>query len=147
MVYFSIISFILIILLLMMMLAQAKMPGKVIKTVPMNFWQRVTFFRSSLLAIALGILLGRLSGWLPEALAIFATCFAVAIVCLPMNYTFTTHGVGVGRAIFRPWKEFSGISKQSDRVILEHPSFFGRLTLLIKPVELDSVLIRVKKSY
>ena len=139
-------------LLLMTMLTQArpwikaKVAGKVIQTSPMNLWQRIRFYRSSLLALAMGLLLGRTAGWLPDGLVVMAACFGLLIVCFPMKYTFTTQGVAVGAAVFRPWSEFSGISLKSDRIVLDHPSYFGRLTLFAHPAELGSILSRFKKS-
>ncbi len=154
MILFPILSFGLIMVLLMVMLTQArpwvkaKIPGKIIKTVPIGFWRRIDLHRSKLLAVALGTLLGRVSGWMPEPVAIFVLCFALAILFFPMNYTFTTQGVAVGCAVFRSWKEFTSISQKSEHIVLEHPSsFMGGLILFVKPVEIESVLIRLKKSY
>ncbi len=144
---------ILIAVLIMFMLTQAhpwfraKTSGKVLKSVALSFWQRVRFHRNSLLALAMGITLGLAGGWLPPRLGLFAAGFALAILVLPMSYTFTTQGIAVGTAIFRPWEEFSHIHRKPSGVILEHSSFFGRLTLFIKPAELDSVLLRINRSF
>jgi hypothetical protein len=152
MALFQFFSFILIVVLLMSMLTQArpwikaKVPGKVIQIAPLGFGQRLMFYRSSLLALAMGLVLGKAAGWLPDALLVFAVCFALSILWFPMKYTFTTQGVAVGAAIFRPWSEFSGIRLKPQRVILENHSTFGRLTLFVKPAELNGVLARIKKS-
>jgi hypothetical protein len=152
MVVFQLLSFLLIIVLLMSMLTQArpwikaKIEGKVIQEAPLGFWQRLMFYRSSLLALAMGLILGKVAGWLPDLLLIFAVCFALSILCFPMKYTFTTQGVAVGSAIFRPWREFSGIRLAPRQVILENGSSFGRLTLFVKPASLDKVLARLPKS-
>lgn len=149
----SLISALLIAVLLMTMLTQArpwmkaKVSGKVIQSIPLSFWQKVAFHRSNLLALALGILCLRLAGFMPEKLAIFAGCFALALLLLPLQYTFTSHGVAIGNAIFRKWEEFSGVTRTDQKVILQHSSFFGRLTLYVKPVEISSVLIRLEKIY
>jgi hypothetical protein len=149
----SLISVGLIAALLMVMLTQArpwvkaKVTGKVIQSVPLGFWQKVRFHRSNLLALAMGILFCRLGGWMPENLAIFAGCFALAMLFLPMQYTFTSHGVAVGSSIFRQWEEFSGVTKKDSQIVLQHSSFFGRLTLFVKPVEISSVLNRLEKIY
>jgi hypothetical protein len=153
MFYLSIISVVLIAVLLMSMLTQtrpwvkAKVSGKVIQSVPLSFWQKVRFHRSNLLALALGILVLRLAGSMPEKLAIFSGCFALAILFLPLQYTFTSNGVAVGSAIFRQWKEFSGVVEKEGQIVLQHPSFLGCLTLYVKPVEISSVLIRLGKIY
>jgi hypothetical protein len=148
----EIVSIFLIMVLLMLMLAQArpwikaKVPGKVWKTVPLGFWQRISYHRSTLLALATGLLLCRAAGWLPDSLALFAACFALAILCLPMHYTFTSQGVAIGRAIFRPWDEFGSVEKQPSRVILQNRTSPGRLTLFVKTAELDGMPLPVKNS-
>jgi len=149
MAIFQILSLLMIVMLLMTMLTQArpwikaKVDGKVIQTRGLNLWQRVQFYRSSLLALAIGLLMGRAAGWLPDGLVVMAVCFALAIVCFPLQYTFTTRGVAVGAAVFRSWNEFNGVSLKNDRVVLEHPSYFGRLTLFARPAELSGVLRRI----
>lgn len=148
----SILSLVLIALLLMVMLTRAhpwikaNIQGKVIKTIRLNLVQRFRIHQSSLLALVMGILLGRVMGWLPVALAIFAGVFALAILLLPMQYTFTTRGVGVGQAIFRPWTDFSGVIGREDQVILNHSSPLGRLTLFIKPSEFAPVMAVVSNA-
>ncbi len=153
MILLSLISVCLIAALLMVMLTQARpwikasVPGKVIQSVPLGFWQRVRFHRSNLLAIALGILLGRFAGWMPENLAIFAACFALAMLFLPMKYTFTSQGVAIGSAAFRQWAEFSGVSQEKEQIVLKNSAFLGHLTLFVKPTDIHSVLIRLGKIY
>jgi len=150
MAIFQIIGLVLIVVLLMVMLAQArpwkqaKIPGKVIQVAPIRFWQRVQFYRSILLALAMGATLGRVSGLFTDSLVVMLVCFTLAIVCLPMKYTFTTQGVAVGSAIFRPWSEFSGIQLKPERIVLEHPSLSGRLTLFVRPADVKNVLVRMK---
>jgi hypothetical protein len=149
----SLLSLMLIAMLLMTMLTRAHpwikahQEGKVIKTIQMSILQRIFIHRSTLLALALGITLGRVMGWLPVPLAVFAAIFAIAILLMPMHYTFTTKGVGVGQAIFRPWKDFTGIVLKPHQVVMDHPSFLGRLTLFVKPAEFDPVLVKIHHSY
>lgn len=151
--FLTLIGLLLIATLLMSMMAQAhpwrkiEIPGRVIETQPIRLMQRVMFHRSSLLALGMGILIGRVSGWLPASIAIYTAALALAILLVPMRYIFTTQGVAVGQAIFRPWKEFSSIQKKPNQIILEHPSFFRRLTLFVKPVEIEKVLAVIEKSY
>ena len=149
----SLMSLMLIAMLLMTMLTRAhpwikaNQEGKVILTIRLSLLQKMAIHRSSLLALALGISLGRVMGWLPVPLAVFAAIFAVAVLFMPMQYTFTTRGVGVGQAIFRPWKDFTGMVLKPNRVVMSHPSFLGRLTLFVKPAELDPVLVKIHHSY
>jgi hypothetical protein len=150
MAIFQLLSFLMIMVLLMSMLTRArpwikaKVTGKVIQVAPLGFWQRLRFYRSTLLALAMGLVLGKAAGWLPDILVLFTLSFALAILCIPMKYTFTTKGVAVGAAIFRPWSEFSGISLKPRQVILENSSTFGHLTLFVRPVDLNGVLPRMK---
>jgi hypothetical protein len=152
MAIFQMLSMLLVVMLLMTMLTQArpwikaKVPGKVLQTAPLGFIQRLQFFRSSLLALAMGLLMGKAAGFLPDMVIFIAASFALSIVCFPMKYTFTTQGVAIGAAMFRPWNEFSGISLKPRSVTLENTSYFGRLTLYVRPAELGSVLNRIKKT-
>lgn len=150
MAIFQVISLVLIAMLLMMLLAQArpwfraKVQGKVLQVSTINLWQRVQMHRSTLLALAMGLFLGRTSGLLPDSAVALAVFFIFGILCLPMQYTFTTQGVAVGTAIFRPWSEFSGIVIKKQQIVLEHTSFSGRLTLFVKSADLEKVLVRIK---
>ncbi len=146
----QIISLSLIALLLMLMMAQArpwfraKVQGKVLQVCTIGLWQRIQLYRSILLALAMGLFLGRASGLFPDSLVAMAACFVVAVIVLPMRYTFTTQGVAVGAAVFRPWSEFTGISLKKAQIVLEHASFSGRLTLYVKPADIKDVLVRIK---
>ena len=148
MLVLSIFGLVLTVILLLAMLAQArpwkkaKLQGKVLKTVSLNFWQRLQYYRFILLALVIGILFGLAAGWMPALMAVFAAGFALSILFFPMQYTFTTQGVGVGQGIFRAWNEFTGITRKNGRLVLQ-ASTFGALTLYAKPVELDNVLNRI----
>jgi hypothetical protein len=145
MVIFPFVSLLLIIFLLMAMMAKARpfgrvaMTGKTLKTVPLGFLQKMMLHRSSLLALAFGLVWGIASGWLQAPLAALFLALTFVILFLPMKYTFTSKGVAVGDGIFREWNEFSGISRQGAQIILHHPSFFGRLTLFTRSAEADGL--------
>jgi len=151
MLIFSLISYILIALLLMSMLAKARprikepAPGKALKTLPMGLPSRFQLHRSSLLALLTGILLGVITGWLPLSTAGIVGAFALITVLLPMRYTFTTKGIALGGGMFYPWSDFSGFVAKGSSLKLDHPSLFGRLTLFIKPAEMNSVLEYVER--
>jgi hypothetical protein len=147
----SIIGYIMIALLLMSMLAKARpkikdpMPGKALTNLSMGLPSRFQLHRSSLLALLTGIVFGVLTGWLPLSTAAIVGAFAVITILLPMRYTFTTKGVGVGEGIFYPWSDFSGFVVKGSSLKLDHPSLFGRLTLFIKPAEMNNVLQYVER--
>lgn len=147
----SLIGYILIALLLMSMLAKARprikepAPGKALKTLPMGLPSRFQLHRSSLLALLTGIVFGVIAGWLPLATAGIIGTIAVITILLPMRYTFTTKGVAVGDGVFYPWTGFSGFTTKRSSLKLYHPSLFGRLTLFIKPAEMDNVLEYVER--
>jgi hypothetical protein len=146
MVILSYIGYIMIALLLMSMLAKARpkikepVPGKALKSIPMGLPSRFLLHRSAFFALLTGIVFGIVTGWLPLSSAGIISAVAIVAIFLPMRYTFTTKGVAVGEGIFYPWKEFSGFIARGSRLKLDHPSFFGRLTLFIKPAEMGSVL-------
>jgi hypothetical protein len=153
MVIFQTLSFLLIAMLLMAMFAKARpwfkarVAGRVIQTVPMNIWQRINIHRSSLLALATAVVFGKAAGWLPDMLAVMITGFTLMLLLIPMKYTFTTQGVAIGDAIFRPWSEFTGMKVQSRQVVLENPSAFGRLTLFVAPKVVEDLLQKVSLKF
>ena len=142
----SLIGYLLIIILLMSMMAKARprikdpMPGKKLKTHPMGFISRFQMQRSSLLALLMGIVFGISTGWLSFATAGLVGTIAMITLLLPMHYTFTTRGIGLGDGMFYPWNDFSGFVAKEKSLDLTHPSIFGRLTLFVKPAEMTNVL-------
>jgi hypothetical protein len=147
----TLISYLLIALLLMNMMAKARprvqgpMPGKKLKTLPMGFVSRFQLQRSSLLALLMGIVFGTATGWLSISTAGIVVVLALITTILPMHYTFTSQGVGLGNGIFYRWQDFSGFIAKEKRLDLTHPSFFGRLTLFVKPADMTSVLQYVER--
>jgi hypothetical protein len=53
--------------------------------------------------------------------------------------------VGVGNVLFHPWNEFSGFSAGKSSLKLNNPDSLGRLTLFVKPAEMDNVLKHVQR--
>ncbi len=151
MVILQMISFLLIALLLMSMMAKARPwkktppPGKTLQTVPLGFLPKLFTHRSSLLALLTGCTLGIATGWLPLYIAAMVGAIALVVVLLPMRYTLTTKGVAVGDMLFRPWSDFSGFKANQASLELAHPSYFGRLTLFVKPAEMGNVLQYVER--
>ena len=147
----TLLSYVMIAILLMNMMAKARprikdpMPGKKLKSLPMNFFSRFQLQRSSLLALLIGVVFGTATGWLPLSTAGIVTSIALLTMLIPMQYTFTTRGVALGEGVFYPWKDFSGFVPSEKRLELTHPSLFGRLTLFVKPAELTDVLGYVER--
>src|SRR5512145_2957608 len=147
---FTWLSFLLIILLLTSMTAKVKpwrkleKPGKALKTLPMGLQARMQIHRSALVAIGFALIFGVSAGWMEPGMAFIIAAFCMAVVLLPMQYTFTSQGVALGEAIFRSWDEFSGVQFDAKQIKLQHPRWFGRLTLFIKPEDLESVFKKVK---
>lgn len=147
----SLIGYIMIVLLLMSMLAKARpkikepAPGKALKTLPMGLPSRFQLHRSSLLALLTGIVFGIVTGWLSIDSAAIVGVIAIITILLPMRYTFTTKGVALGEGMFYPWSDFSGYMAKGSSLKFDHPSFFRRLTLFIKPAEMNNVLEYVER--
>lgn len=144
--FLPLISYLLIAILLMNMFAKARprlkdpMPGKKLRTLPMGLVSRFQLQRASLLALLMGIVFGLATGWLPASTAGLVGALALITILLPMQYTFTTRGVALGDGIFYSWNDFSGFITKQKSVELMHPSFFGRLTLFVKPADMTNVL-------
>ena len=151
MVILSYIGYIMIVLLLMNMLAKARpqikepAPGKALKTLPMGIASRFQLHRSSLLALLMGSVFGISTGWLPASTAGIIGAIALITILLPMRYTFTTKGVALGDGMFYPWNGFSGFVASGSQLKFNHPSTFGRITLFVKPAELNNVLEYAKR--
>lgn len=147
----TIIGYILIAVLLMNMMATARprvkepIPGKKLKTLPMGLFSRFQLQRSSLLALLVGIVFGVATGWLSTSTAGIVGALALLTLILPMQYTFTTRGVALGDGMFYPWDGFSGFIAGEKKLVLTHPSIFGRLTLYVKPAEMTDVLQYVER--
>lgn len=147
----TLISYLLIAILLMNMFAKARprikdaMPGKILRTLPMGLIPRFQLQRSSLLALLMGVVFGASTGWLPISTAGLVTMLALLTILLPMQYTFTTQGVALGDGVFYLWNGFTGFSASEKKLELAHPSLFGRLTLFVKPAEMNSVLQYVER--
>lgn len=147
----TLVSYLLIAILLMNMFAKARprikdaMPGKKLKTLSMGFMSRFQLQRSSLLALLMGVLFGTSTGWLPVSTGGLVAALALLAILLPMQYTFTSQGVALGDGVFYPWKGFSGFVAREKRLELTHPSLFGRLTLFVKPADMNSVLQYVER--
>jgi len=145
MVIFPLLSLFLMVNLLIAMMAKARpfgrvtLSGKTLKTLPLRFWQKIMLQRYNVFALATGLVLGIVSGWLQASLAGVILALAVVILFMPMKYTFTSKGVAVGDGIFREWNEFTGLSRQGAQIRLHHPSFFGRLTLFIPSAEAEGL--------
>lgn len=146
MVFLQIVTLLMITVLLMSMMAKARpwrkliMPGKPLQIVPIGILPKLLTYRSSLLALLMGCALATFAGWMQVNMALTVMAFAFLILLVPMRYTLTTKGVAVGQSVFRPWSDFSGLKVKKNRLELVHPSNFGRLTLFVKPAEMDNVL-------
>jgi hypothetical protein len=144
--FLPLISYLLIAILLMNMFAKARprlkdpMPGKKLRTLPMGLVSRFQLQRSSLLALLMGVVFGMATGWLSASTAGLVGALALITLLMPMQYTFTTQGVSLGEGIFYSWNDFSGFITKQKSVELMHPSFFGRLTLFVKPADMTNVL-------
>jgi hypothetical protein len=147
----TLVSYLLIAILLMNMFAKARprikdaLPGKKLKTLPMGLVSRFQLQRSSLLALLMGVVFGASTGWLPMSTAGLVTALALLTVLLPMQYTFTTQGVALGDGVFYAWNGFSGFIAREKRLELTHPSPFGKLTLFVKPADMNSVIPYVER--
>jgi len=147
----SLIGYIMIALLLMSMLAKARpkikepAPGKALKIIPMGLPSRFLLHRSSLFALLTGVVFGIVTGWLPLSFAGIVGAIALITIFIPMRYTFTTKGIALGDGMFYPWNGFSGFVAKGSRLKFNHPSLFGRITLFVKPAEMNNVLEYVER--
>lgn len=141
----------LIVFLLMSMMAKARplvrlnMPGKQLQTISVGLFPKLMIHRSSLFALLTGCVFGVAAGWLPLNIAEMIGAFALVILIVPMKYTLTTKGVGVGQIAFHEWKEFSGFNAGRSKLQLASADPVSRITLFVKPAEMDNVLKYVER--
>jgi hypothetical protein len=151
MVILQVLSTVLIVFLLMSMMAKArpliglKMPGKTLHTTSVGLLPKLLIHRSSLLALLTGCIFGVVAGWMPLNIAEMIGAFALVVLIVPMKYTLTTKGVGIGNLSFQPWDEFSDFKARKNRLELANSGSLGRLTLFVKPAEMDNVLKYVQR--
>lgn len=147
----QIVSTLLMVFLLMSMMAKARpliglnMPGKTLQTIPLGPVSKLQMYRSSLLALLTGCVFGVTAGWLPLNIAEMIGALTFVILIMPMRYTLTTKGIGVGNVVFRPWNEFSGFSMRKSSLELASLDSLGPITLSVKPAEMDNVLKFVER--
>jgi hypothetical protein len=111
----------------------------------MGLLSRFQLQRLSLFALLTGIAFGVATGWLSSSTAAIVGLLALLALLIPMKYTFTTKGVSIGDGVFYPWNEFSGFTAKDSTIKLGRSSIFGNLTLFVKPVEMNNVLVYVEK--
>jgi hypothetical protein len=86
--------------------------GAVVWVVPLSLLARVRMFgRAASIGLALDIV-GVRFGWIEWPIALALAVALLVVPALPNRYVLTTEGIGVGRAAFRRWTEFGGVSRR-----------------------------------
>ncbi|MGE3075603.1 MAG: ammonium transporter [Dehalococcoidia bacterium] len=84
-------------------------PGAHRGTISLSFAERLRYHRTFIYPTAAMILLGAATGILKPGIELVLMGVVVGIVSLPVRYHFTSSGVALGRVLFRPYSEFSGV--------------------------------------
>lgn len=111
---------------------RAAAPGDTLLEVPLGFVFRALDQRWNILALLAVLSLGSgLLGerWLPHGLFLLTLLMMAAILCIPVRYRITTHGVALNGRAFRPWQDFTGWNTRGNVVQLRGATRLGTLRL------------------
>ena len=124
-------------------------PGESLLEVGVPLLFRLLVQRVNVLCILAVLLLG--SGvvgerWVSHGLFVFTIVAMIGILCLPARYRFTSNGLSVNRASFRPWTDFEGWDASGNVIRLHAAGRFASLRLYVTNRDRDGVL-KVLKRY
>ena len=142
----QIVSFVLLAVILMGMFARIRpystiaKPGKTLSVTPLSILSKIWINRFSLGALASGLILTSVLGWLPISMLFMLLAFTLVLLLMPMKLTLTSQGMALGETSFRPWKDFSGVKASKMRLELQHPSMFMRVNLFFIPSKIPPIL-------
>ncbi len=83
-----------------------KSEGKDVAKVALTFRERVLMHRVDMYALGVLLILGAVGRWFSTPVEVAFILLSLAIVNLPMRYTFTVEGIACNNVLFRRWKEF-----------------------------------------
>jgi len=118
----------------------AKVQGKPVREVVLNYRERMTMQRLNLCALAVILLLGVVGRWIQLPYEILAIVAAYGILMVPVRYRLTTEGIALNRVVFRRWSEFGEMEVSPQRIVLRGRPGNGRLTLWLRDAHQRDVL-------
>jgi hypothetical protein len=142
----QIVSFVLLVVILMGMFARIRpystiaKPGKTLSVIPLTILSKIWINRFSLGALATGLILTSVLGWLPISMLFMVLAFTLVLLLMPMKLTLTSQGMALGETSFRQWKDFSGVKASKMRLELQHSSMFMRVNLFFRPSKIPPIL-------
>ena len=96
----------------------ARKSGKTVKTVTLTLVERFLWQRMNLYAIAAFVLVALVSGAIETGAMILMLFAAQAVLAIPVRCVLTSDGIAINNVLFRPWREFSGFSVESRRLVV-----------------------------
>jgi hypothetical protein len=93
--------------------------SRILSTFKIPFRSRVRMQRFNAYAFVALLLLGAVGGWLSPAFEVLVTGLALVALNLPVRYTLTDEGIGLGRTSPRHWTEFSAVNLRPGRARLK----------------------------
>lgn len=119
--------------------------GRILRTVTLNFRERLQLQRTNMLCLGVILLLGGLGHWVPLPFELLAIVASYGVLMVPVRYQITSHGIGLNRVIFRRWDEFAEIEASSQRIVLRGRPGNGRLTIWLRDVHQADVLSLLRR--
>lgn len=86
----------------------AKVVGKTVGEVRLNFRERLLLQRMNIYAIAIVLISTAVTGQLHTLWELLVIFTAMAILLMPVRYIITSEGVAMNNVVFRQWDEFTG---------------------------------------
>lgn len=99
-------------------LRAAKTEGTPLGEVRLSFRERVQYHRGLIYSVGVLMLLGAFTGVISAGIELIVAGLTFAVVQMPLRYTFTSQGVGLGRLLFRRYDEFEGYRSSAKGVLL-----------------------------
>jgi len=109
------------------------MSGTALGSVSLGFRERLRLQRVNVYLIGIVLILGTVGGWLRAPLNLIVILAIYVIVSIPVQYSFTTEGVGRNRVVFRRWTEFAGVREETGRFVLLGTDGATDFPLLLAP--------------
>jgi hypothetical protein len=93
----------------------AKIDGKPVSEIKLDFHERLLLQRFNIYAIGAVLLLATLTGVLPGIWEIIVVLAACATLMIPARYVITSRGIALNNVTYYPWSDFTafGVKRRS----------------------------------
>jgi hypothetical protein len=100
----------------------SKPEGHVVRRLPMPWQARVEVLRAPLAILVIAFVVNLAFKWVDSWVPLVPLIGLVIGLLFPAEYVLTDRGVQIGKASFRRWTEFSGVSVRRGRLVFKNIS-------------------------